>query len=209
MPFRALALSALAATLTVSCGAQETKKEDAPEKAAAPAAIEDIRAVIKTNKGDIKIVLFAKKAPVTAANFLNLAKRGYYDGVTFHRVEPGFVIQGGDPDGTGRGGPGYTIELEVSPDLLHHSAGVLSMARKPDPNSAGSQFFITLDKTPHLDGGYAVFGEVTEGLDVVQKIAVGDKMTSVEVLDSTDALFTKLEKRVAEWNKALDQRPKP
>ena len=177
--------------------------DDASEPAAA-AEVKDIRIIIKTDKGDIKATMYAIKAPLTTANFLNLAKRDYYDGIIFHRVVPNFVIQGGDPTGTGRGTPGYTIENEINPDLLHDGAGIFSMARKPQPDTAGSQFFITHNATPHLDGGYSVFGKVTEGQDVVDGIRVGDKIKDIEILDSTDALFAKMKDRVAEWNKILD-----
>lgn len=177
-------------------------------KPAALAALEDIHATLKTSRGSIKIALHAEKAPVTVANFLNLAKRGYYNGVTFHRVVPDFVIQGGDPTGTGKGGPGYFIENEIAPDLKHDRAGVLSMARKSEPDTNGSQFFITLDATPHLDGGYSVFGKVVSGIEVVEKISAGDTIESIEIHDSTDPLFTKMEKRLDEWNRILDERAK-
>ena len=169
--------------------------------------IEDIEATLRTDKGDIKVTIYASKAPITAANFLNLAKRDYYDGVTFHRVVEDFVIQGGDPSGTGRGGPGYFIENEIAPGLKHDRAGILSMARKREPDTNGSQFFITLGETPHLDGGYSIFGEVTEGMEAVEKIEEGDKILDIEVHGSLDALFSKLEKRIEEWNAVLDRRP--
>lgn len=191
-----------AAALAASLGgviAQETAIE--PE-------IADIEATLKTEKGLVKVKIYASKVPVTAANFLNLAKRDYYDGVTFHRVEEDFVIQGGDPSGTGRGGPGYFIENEIVEGLLHNRAGILSMARKREPDTNGSQFFITLGETPHLDGGYSIFGEVTEGLEVVESIERGDKILDIEVHGSTDALFAKLEKRLDEWNAILDERAK-
>lgn len=178
------------------------------QEAAAEPKIVDIEATLKTEKGDIKVKLYAAKAPVTVANFLNLAKRGYYDGVTFHRVEEDFVIQGGDPSGTGRGGPGYFIENEIAEGLKHDRAGILSMARKREPDTNGSQFFITLGETPHLDGGYSIFGEVTEGLGMVESIERGDKILGIEVHGSTDALFAKLEKRLDEWNAILDERVK-
>lgn len=180
------------------------KAQDAGES-----KIEDIAATLKTDKGDIDVTIYASKAPVTSANFLNLAKRDYYDDVTFHRVVEDFVIQGGDPSGTGRGGPGYFIENEIAPDLKHDRAGILSMARKREPDTNGSQFFITLGETPHLDGGYSIFGEVTGGLDVVKKIEEGDKILDIEVDGSLEALFSKLEKRIEEWNAVLDRRPAP
>ena len=126
-------------------------------------------AEIETTLGNIKVELFAKEAPDTVANFIKLAEKGYYDGVIFHRVIPGFMIQGGDPTGTGRGGPGYTILDEFHPKLRHSKAGILSMANA-GPDTGGSQFFITLGATPHLDDRHAIFGQVVEGQDVVKKI---------------------------------------
>ena len=118
--------------------------------------------------------LYPDKAPNSVNNFIALAKAGFYDGLTFHRVIPGFMIQGGCPQGTGTGGPGYTIKGEFSangfPNDLRHSRGVLSMARAMSPNSAGSQFFIMVEKAPHLDGQYAAFGKVTEGMDTADAI---------------------------------------
>ena len=126
-------------------------------------------ATFETNHGTFKIEVFEDKAPLTAKNFMDLAKDGFYNGVIFHRVIDGFMIQGGDPTGTGRGGPGYNIKDEFSKDLKHTSEGVLSMANA-GPNTGGSQFFITLAATPWLDGKHAIFGKVIEGLDVVRKI---------------------------------------
>jgi peptidyl-prolyl cis-trans isomerase A (cyclophilin A) len=123
----------------------------------------------ETNKGTFSIELFEDRAPVTTKNFIDLADKNFYDGVIFHRVIDGFMIQGGDPTGTGRGGPGYTIKDEFHPTLKHDGPGVLSMANA-GPNTGGSQFFITLGPTPHLDNKHAVFGRVTDGLDVVRAI---------------------------------------
>lgn len=142
-----------------------TKEENAQKKPAGPNRI----AVFETNQGTFKIELFEDKAPITTGNFINLVEKGYYNGLIFHRVIDSFMIQGGDPNGNGTGGPGYTIPDEFSADLTHSSAGILSMANA-GPNTGGSQFFITLAKTPWLDGKHAVFGKVIEGLDVVQKI---------------------------------------
>lgn len=142
-------------------------------------------AVIKTNKGTIKIALYEKDAPITTKNFISLAQRKFYDGLTFHRVAPNFVIQGGDPNGDGTGGSGKAIRLEVSPNLKHDSAGVVAMARTSDPNSATSQFYITLAPTPFLDMQYAVFGRVIEGLDVVKHIEIGDVMKTVRIVEPT------------------------
>jgi peptidyl-prolyl cis-trans isomerase B (cyclophilin B) len=127
------------------------------------------------NGGVIKAELYPEIAPNTVNNFISLIKKGYYDGLIFHRVIPGFMIQGGCPEGTGRGGPGYEIKGEFAangfPNDLRHTEGVLSMARTMIPDSAGSQFFIMHRNSPHLDGQYAAFGKVTEGLDVVDAIA--------------------------------------
>lgn len=165
-------------------------------------SMDDIRIIVKTNKGDIEGTLFASKAPVTVANYLNLAKRGYYDGITFHRVIPDFMIQGGDPTGTGAGGPGYTFEDEVKTGLKHDKPGIFSMANR-GPGTNGSQFFITHVPTPWLDGKHTVFGEVTKGQDVVNAIQQGDKILKIEILDSPDALFEAQKARISEWNKAL------
>ena len=129
------------------------------------------------NGGIIKLALDASAAPNTVKNFLSLAGKGYYDGLTFHRIIPGFMIQGGCPDGTGMGGPGYSIKGEFAANgvknPLKHKRGVISMARAMNSNSAGSQFFIMHQDAPHLDGQYAAFGQVTEGMDVVDAIAAG------------------------------------
>mgnify|MGYP000986240735 FL=1 len=136
------------------------------------------------NKGNIKIELYPEIAPNTVNNFISLIKKGYYDGLIFHRIIRGFMIQGGDPKGTGMGGPGYSIRGEFSANGftndLKHTEGVLSMARTMDPNSAGSQFFLMTSVSPHLDGQYAAFGKVTEGLNLIMdlekvKTSFGDK----------------------------------
>ena len=132
-------------------------------------ATNDLQAHIVTGRGTIHLRLFPEQAPMTVANFVNLAVRGYYDGLSFHRVIPEFMIQGGCPEGSGRGGPGYRFEDEIVPSLKHDKAGVLSMANA-GPGTNGSQFFITLGPTPHLDNRHSVFGEVVSGLDVVKKI---------------------------------------
>jgi peptidyl-prolyl cis-trans isomerase B (cyclophilin B) len=143
-------------------------------------------ATIETNKGTIKFELYEDLAPITTGNFIELAQRNFYDGLKFHRVEPNFVIQGGCPYGTGTGGSGKNIPLEVSPNLKHGEAGAVAMARSSDPNSASSQFYITLAPTPFLDRNYAVFGRVTEGMDVARQIGVGDMMKSVTISDGAD-----------------------
>ena len=124
---------------------------------------------IETNHGTITAEMFMDQAPATAGNFIKLAKDGYYDGLIFHRVIQGFMIQGGCPDGTGMGGPGYTIKDEFAPGLQHGHAGIFSMANA-GPNTGGSQFFVTLAATPWLDGKHAIFGKVTGGMDVVEAI---------------------------------------
>ena len=163
--------------------------------------ITDINITMKTSKGAINIRMFAADAQVTCASFLNLASGGFYDGLVFHRVIPNFMIQGGDPTGTGSGGPGYKFECECKPHLKHEKAGILSMANA-GPNTNGSQFFITHGPTPHLDGKHTVFGEVTEGQDVVDAIAQGDTIDSIEIKDCTDALFAAQADRITDWKSA-------
>jgi cyclophilin family peptidyl-prolyl cis-trans isomerase len=150
------------------------------------------RARFKTERGEMVAELHAAKAPLTVENFVNLARAGFYDGTTFHRVIPGFMAQGGDPTGTGRGGPGYQFGDEFSPDLRHDGAGVLSMANA-GPGTNGSQFFITYSATPHLDDRHSVFGRVVEGMDVLSSIRErdpgrdpnpGDRIDAIEIEES-------------------------
>ncbi len=136
--------------------------------------------VIETSKGVIKAEIYQNDAPITAGNFLKLVNRGFYNGLTFHRVVPNFVVQGGDPKGDGSGGAESKIPLEVKPNLKH-VYGTLAMARSSDPDSASSQFYIVKGEAAFLDGQYAVFGKVIDGMPVVEKIVVGDKMTKVSV----------------------------
>ncbi len=138
-----------------------------------------VRAKIATDKGDIVFGFTPDEAPQHSAAFIKLARAGFYDGLTFHRVEPGFVIQGGDPSGNGTGGPGYHLDAEFSG--LPHNTGTVAMARSSDPNSAGSQFYICLGDAPFLNRKYTVFGQVVAGQDVVDKIGVGDKMNAVTI----------------------------
>lgn len=142
-----------------------------------------IKATIETNKGTMNIDLFDEATPKTVENFVKLAKDGYYDGLTWHRVLPDFVIQGGCPKGDGTGGPGYSIDCEVSGDKQHHERGALSMAHA-GRNTGGSQFFVchSRNNTAHLDGNHTVFGIVTEGLDVIDDIRVGDSITKITIL---------------------------
>lgn len=142
-------------------------------------------AIIKTSKGDIECSLDTKKAPYSVTNFVNLARGDFYKGLTFHRYVPNFVIQGGDPDGNGTGGPGYTVKGETS-NGLKHSKGALAWARtgdavNPERRSSGSQFYITLAETPHLDGAYSVFGHVIKGIEVVDQLRQGDTITDVVI----------------------------
>ena len=143
---------------------------------------------IQTERGNITIEMFEDEAPNTVANMISLIEKGYYDGLNFHRVIPDFMIQGGCPHGTGTGGPGYDFDDECTPDRLHDSAGVLSMANA-GPGTNGSQFFITHGPTPHLDGKHTVFGKVTEGQEVVDEIKQGDVMQTVVVLQKRDRVY--------------------
>lgn len=140
------------------------------------------RAIISTEKGDMSVELYSDDAPGTVANFVKLSKDGFYDGLTFHRVLPDFVIQGGCPEGTGVGGPGYSIDCELDGELQHHDRGVLSMAHA-GRNTGGSQFFIchSRNNTAHLDGNHTCFGKVFEGVDVIDQIAQGDKINKITI----------------------------
>ncbi|MDK2834470.1 MAG: peptidyl-prolyl cis-trans isomerase [Methanolobus sp.] len=140
------------------------------------------KAIIETEKGNIVLELFEKDAPKTVENFEKLIKKGYYDGLTFHRVIPNFVIQGGCPKGDGTGGPGYSIKCETKGNPRKHGKGALSMAHA-GKDTGGSQFFITHSPQPHLDGVHTVFGQVIEGMDVVNKIKAKDKMKKVTVVE--------------------------
>ncbi|MFP6891506.1 MAG: peptidylprolyl isomerase [Nitrospinota bacterium] len=159
--------------------------------------------VISTNKGDISLDLFPEQTPVTTANFINLAQRGYYDGLQFHRLIDNFMIQGGCPLGTGTGGPGYTFEDECTPDLTHDGPGTLSMANA-GPNTNGSQFFITHAATGWLDGKHTVFGRVTEGIRVVNKIEKGDAIEKITFEGDVNALLDSQSDNIESWNAALD-----
>lgn len=157
----------LVSFMTTACAAGsfwDFKKDEGENK------VTNRIAVFETNMGEFEIELFEDKTPITTKNFIDLAKDGFYDGVIFHRIIDGFMIQGGDPTGTGMGGPGYTIEDEFVSDLRHDGEGVLSMANTGRPHTGGSQFFITLDATPWLDGHHTVFGKVVKGMEVVREI---------------------------------------
>jgi len=202
IPLLSLAFASLS-----SC--QEATKEEPAKPAAVkaaeetPAEVTDIKIKITTSKGEIDATIFASKVPMTAANYLNLAKRGFYNGLTFHRVIPDFMIQGGDPEGRGTGGPGYKFGDEFDATLKHSKPGIFSMANS-GPGTNGSQFFITHVPTAWLDGKHSVFGEVTKGQDVVNKIAGGDTIVKIEILDATDALFAAQAANLKKWNAVLD-----
>jgi len=165
----------------------------------------ELTAVIESGKGRIRLKLFADKAPLTVANFVNLAKRGFYRNMVFHRVIPDFMIQGGCPQGTGTGGPGYRFEDEFSSDLRHDRPGILSMANA-GPGTNGSQFFITHVPTPWLDGKHTVFGVVVgqEDQDVVNSIAGNDAIKDITIEGDTSELMEKTASRIAAWNAVLD-----
>ncbi|MBI1827536.1 MAG: peptidylprolyl isomerase [Planctomycetes bacterium] len=165
----------------------------------------ELFAVIETSKGRIRAKLFPTEADLTVANFVNLARRGYYDGLKFHRVIPDFMIQGGDPTGTGTGGPGYQFRDEFHSKHKHDAPGVLSMANA-GPDTNGSQFFITHAATAWLDRRHSIFGRVVDGQDVVNAIKQGDVMTCISIEGDCTALNEKHDKQLAKWNKVLDER---
>lgn len=166
--------------LFAGCTTTQTEQDSQPltEKTMQP----NRHAVIETNMGTMELELFEDKAPITTKNFIDLAEKGFYDGLIFHRVIEGFMIQGGDPTGTGMGGPGYKIDDEFSPSLKHSKAGILSMANS-GPNTGGSQFFITLAPTEWLDGKHSVFGQVVKGMDVLEKIGAVETNASDKPLE--------------------------
>jgi len=168
---------------------------------AGAASAQGLKAVILTDKGTIEADLNERAAPTTVASFVNLAQRGFYDGLTFHRVERNFVVQGGDPLGTGTGGPGYRFTGEIV--LKHTRPGPLSMANS-GPGTDGSQFFFTLVPTPHLDGKHSVFGNVTAGMEVVRAIARGDRIVSISISGDTSALMARRKAELDAWNATLD-----
>ena len=165
-----------------------------------------MQAIINTSKGVIRLTLFADNTPLTVANFVNLARRGFYDGLNFHRVIGDFMIQGGCPLGTGTGGPGYRFEDEFDATLRHDRPGRLSMANS-GPGTNGSQFFITHVPTPHLDDNHSIFGEVvdTSDQDVVNAIAQGDVIDTITIEGDVDGLFEQVSDRLSEWNAHLDK----
>ena len=168
----------------------------------------NLTAQIATSKGPINLTLFENEAPLTVASFVNLAKRGYYDGLSFHRVIPGFMIQGGCPEGSGRGGPGYRFADEFNP-TKKHKPGTLSMANA-GPGTNGSQFFITHVATPHLDGKHTVFGEVVgpEDKKVVDAIQQGDRIEKITIGGDPSRLMATHRAQVEQWNATLDSEAK-
>ncbi len=165
----------------------------------------DLIATFDTSKGNIQIKLFADKVPMTVASFVNLAQRGFYKDLQFHRVINDFMVQGGCPLGTGTGEPGYRFEDEIDPSLVHDAPGKLSMANA-GPGTNGSQFFITHVPCGWLDGKHAVFGEVvsSEDMDVVNSIAQGDTINNITIEGDTAALLASQQDKIDEWNEALD-----
>ncbi len=163
-----------------------------------------LSATFKTSKGDINLKLFPEQAPVTVASFVNLVNKKYYDGLNFHRVIGQFMIQGGCPQGTGTGGPGYQFEDEFDSSLRHSGPGRFSMANA-GPGTNGSQFFITHVATPHLDDAHSIFGEVvsSDDQDIVNAIEQGDKIVTVTITGNTDELMAAQADRVKEWDAAL------
>lgn len=189
---RFLHACALAALLpVVPAIAQEVQAKDPNE----------LYAVIETNRGTMEFLLYKAVAPITVSNFVNLATRGFYDGLTFHRVIEDFMIQGGDPDGNGGGGPGYRFEDEIR--LRHNQMGILSMANA-GPGTNGSQFFITHVATPHLNGAHTVFGLIHSGKDVIRQIRIGDTITSITIEGNAKGFLERNADRVYQWNQVLD-----
>jgi len=165
----------------------------------------ELKAIIETNKGTINLKLFAEQTPVTVGNFVNLAQRGFYNNLNFHRVIPDFMIQGGCPAGDGRGGPGYKFQDEFVKELKHSKPGILSMANA-GPGTNGSQFFITHVPTPWLDGKHTVFGEVVSDVDqkVVNAIVQGDKVKAVTIEGDYSELMQSIKPMIDKWNTTLD-----
>lgn len=163
---------------------------------------QELVAVIDTSKGEIRAELNHRAAPTTVANFVNLASRGFYDGLTFHRYVRNFMVQGGDPQGDGRGGPGYQFTGEIL--LKHNRPGILSMANS-GPGTDGSQFFITHLATPHLDGLHSVFGRVISGMPVVQQLRRRDVIDSIRIEGDYSELLGRKQQQLAEWNAVLDE----
>lgn len=171
--------------------AQETTEHDPNE----------LYAVIKTNRGTMEFLLYRQVAPLTVTSFVNLATRGFYDGLKFHRVIEGFMAQGGDPKGNGSGGPGYEFEDEIA--LRLNQEGILAMANS-GPNSNGSQFFITFAAAPHLNGAHTVFGLVQSGRDVIRELRVNDTIESITIVGDAKKFLERRKDQVYQWNRTLD-----
>lgn len=200
-------IAAALALATSAARAQDPSPAAGNTTSLAAEPIKDIRIVLHTDRGEVEATLFASKAPITTANFLNLAQQHFYDGLKFHRVITGFMSQGGDPQGTGIGGPGYTFNDEPNGDRKFDKAGVFAMANR-GTNTNGSQFFITHGSVPHLnDGGgaghYTIFGQVTKNVDLITTMGQTDHIKSIDILDSTVPLFTAESKQIDEWNAQL------
>ena len=204
---RSLACALFAAALIL--GAAPAGAENYIQKGNQKMSYAPLKATIHTAKGDIRLNLFPDKAPLTVLNFVNLSKRGFYDGLIFHRVIPDFMIQGGCPQGDGRGGPGYRFKDEFSRDLRHSKPGMLSMANA-GPGTSGSQFFITHVATPWLDDKHTIFGQVVDEQDqkVVNSIAGGDKIESVTVEGDYSKLAEDHKDQLDAWNETLGKKMK-
>ncbi len=191
---------------TEAAAPEEVTPTEEGEDESMTEAITELTAVMKTNKGDIHLTLYADKTPITVASFVNLAQRGYYDGLTFHRVIPNFMIQGGCPLGTGTGDPGYKFEDEFDSTLKHDRGGILSMANS-GPGTNGSQFFITHKDTGHLDGKHSIFGAIVgpEDQEVVNAIGQGDKIETITIEGDTAPLFSATQSHLDGWNSILDK----
>jgi peptidyl-prolyl cis-trans isomerase B (cyclophilin B) len=199
-----LTVGLLIGTLTFTTGTDASEKtiKEGKKKMTNP----QLTATIKTSKGDIRLRFFPDKTPLTVLNFVNLSTRGFYNGLTFHRVIPNFMIQGGCPLGTGTGGPGYRFKDEFSNELRHDKPGMLSMANA-GPNTNGSQFFITHVPTPWLDNKHSIFGEVVDVKDqkVVDSIVAGDKIISITIEGDYSALADQYKDQLDQWNKTLEK----
>jgi len=196
-------MRALCLGLTLILAVASAATAQAPTDLAEADVGKELVAVIGTDKGEMWLLLFPEEAPITVANFVNLARRGYFDGIRFHRVVPNFVIQGGDPTGSGSGGPGYQFEDEFHPKLRHDAAGALSMANA-GAGTNGSQFFITHRPTANLDDKHSVFGKILAGQDVVDAIERNDLMRWVVILGDPERLLSSQDKNITEWNAKLD-----
>ena len=180
------------------------RAQQAAAPASATADLKDIRIVLHTDHGDVNATLFTSKTPLTVTNFLNLAQQHFYDGLKFHRVIPGFMSQGGDPDGTGKGGPGYTFPDEPNGERRFDKAGVFAMANS-GKDTNGSQFFITHNAVSHLNDGagaghYTIFGQVTKGQELVTNMGQDDHIKGIDILDPTTPLFSVESKQISDWN---------